>query len=317
MDGSGNATVTGRTDLDRLPDGRVTPFQSTPGGNFDAFVTRLDSTGSSLLYSTYLGGNGDDRGFSIARDSGGNVYITGRTRSTNFPTTVGAFDTGCGSDGNCNFGFMDAYVAKLNPTAVRRGVARLLHLSRRQPRRGRREHRRGRIRQRVRHGLHGFDGLPDRECVPARLRHGLRNRLRGRFRDEAERRGLRARVLDVPRWQQLRLRHLDRRRRRRHIYVTGETFSDNFPTVSPYSGTWSGNYDVLVAKIDGATTSADLAVGKTASPDPAVVGMPLTYTVTVTNDGPDAATGVRLSTGCRSAAPPWSPPRPARAPAPW
>ena len=124
VDGSGNVTVTGRTISTDFPTAGP-PYQGTPGGDFDAFVTRLDSTGSSLLYSTYLGGSGDDRGFSIARDSGGNVYITGRTLSTNFPTTVGAFDPGCGSDGNCNFGFMDAYVAKLNPALS--GAASLVY----------------------------------------------------------------------------------------------------------------------------------------------------------------------------------------------
>ena len=79
-----------------------------------------------------------------------------------------------------------------------------------------------------------------------------------------------------------------------NTYVTGESFSDNFPTVNPFDGTWAGNYDAFVVKIDTATTSADLAISKTASPDPATAGLPLTYTLTVTNNGPDAAAGVRL-----------------------
>ena len=79
-----------------------------------------------------------------------------------------------------------------------------------------------------------------------------------------------------------------------NTYVTGESFSDNFPTVNPLDGTWAGSYDAFVVKIDNATTSADLAIGMTASPDPATAGLPLTYTLTVTNNGPDPATGVRL-----------------------
>ena len=76
--------------------------------------------------------------------------------------------------------------------------------------------------------------------------------------------------------------------------MTGESFSDNFPTVNPLDGTWAGNYDAFVVKIDNATTSADLTLGKAASPDPATAGLPLTYTLTVTNNGPDPAAGVRL-----------------------
>jgi hypothetical protein len=73
VDGSGNATVAGRTDSTDFPMGIGTPFQSTNGGGFDAFAARLDPAGSTLLYATYLGGTGDDRGFSIARDSSNNV----------------------------------------------------------------------------------------------------------------------------------------------------------------------------------------------------------------------------------------------------
>jgi uncharacterized repeat protein (TIGR01451 family) len=78
------------------------------------------------------------------------------------------------------------------------------------------------------------------------------------------------------------------------IYVSGESFSDNFPTVSPYNGTWSGDYDVFVARIDSAAISADLLVEMVASPDPASSGAPVTYTLTVTNNGPNPASGVRL-----------------------
>jgi uncharacterized repeat protein (TIGR01451 family) len=99
------------------------------------------------------------------------------------------------------------------------------------------------------------------------------------------------------------------------IYVTGESASDDCPTVNPLNGSWSGNYDVFVTKIDDATTSADLSVGKTATPDPATVGTPLTYTLTVANNGPDAATGVRLIDRMPAAGLTVIPPWPARVPA--
>jgi hypothetical protein len=60
-------------------------------GSTDAFVAKLDPTGSALVYSTYLGGSGNERGFGIAVDSIGQAYVTGWTTSTNFPVTPSAF----------------------------------------------------------------------------------------------------------------------------------------------------------------------------------------------------------------------------------
>ena len=68
-------------------------FDTTSNGGGDAFVTKLDPTGAALVYSTYLGGSGNDQGHGIAVDAAGNAYVTGVTESTNFPTTPGAFDT--------------------------------------------------------------------------------------------------------------------------------------------------------------------------------------------------------------------------------
>jgi hypothetical protein len=93
VDALGNAYVTGSTDSSGFP---TTPgaFQTTFGGGFsDRFVTKLNSAGSGLLYSTYLGGSGNDAGGDIAVDSSGNAYVAGVTGSSNFPTTPGAFQT--------------------------------------------------------------------------------------------------------------------------------------------------------------------------------------------------------------------------------
>jgi Beta-propeller repeat len=93
-DASGNAYVTGQTNSLDFPTGN--PSQEPMGGGtcgtsldvypcFDAFVTKLSATGSSVVYSTYLGGSGDDRGMAIAVDSSGNAYVTGYTDSADFP----------------------------------------------------------------------------------------------------------------------------------------------------------------------------------------------------------------------------------------
>jgi hypothetical protein len=109
VDTAGNAYVTGSTFSRDFPT-TVGAFQTTRGGGFDAFVTKLNPTGSALVYSTYLGGSDFDFGNGIAVDTAGNVYVTGRTDSSDFPTTLGAFQTTFGG------GFNDAFVTKLNPT---------------------------------------------------------------------------------------------------------------------------------------------------------------------------------------------------------
>src|SRR5690606_27445843 len=78
------------------------------GGGEDTFVARLDPTGRTLLYSTYVGGNGRDVGTGIALDSEGNAFVTGSTTSSVFPV-VRPLQGG-------NAGKEDAFLFKLNPT---------------------------------------------------------------------------------------------------------------------------------------------------------------------------------------------------------
>ncbi|PYN03911.1 MAG: hypothetical protein DME07_05000, partial [Candidatus Rokuibacteriota bacterium] len=98
----GNAYVTGGTDSTNFP---TTAGAFTSGGNGDAFVTKLNSAGAGLVFSTYLGGTGFDEGLAIAVDTSGNAYVTGDTDSTDFPTTAGAFPSG---------GTGNAFVTKLS-----------------------------------------------------------------------------------------------------------------------------------------------------------------------------------------------------------
>jgi hypothetical protein len=108
VDGSGNAYVTGWTESTDFP--TLNPYQGTfQGGDGDAFVTKLSGSGNSLIYSTYLGGGGIDYGYGIAIDGNGNVYVTGSTGSSDFPTlnpfqtdqiSTDAFVTKLSSSGN-------------------------------------------------------------------------------------------------------------------------------------------------------------------------------------------------------------------------
>ena len=90
LDGNGNAYITGHTDSADFPVN--TPYQATNEGGTDAFVTKISDASGVLSYSTYLGGSDYDRGHDIAVDSGGNAYVTGYTRSSDFDTKAGAFD---------------------------------------------------------------------------------------------------------------------------------------------------------------------------------------------------------------------------------
>ncbi len=84
VDTSGNAYVTGNTYSTDFP--MVSAFDGSHNGSENVFVTKLDASGTSLTYSTYLGGGDMDSGSGIAVDTSGNAYVTGSTESTNFPT---------------------------------------------------------------------------------------------------------------------------------------------------------------------------------------------------------------------------------------
>jgi hypothetical protein len=83
LDSVNNVYVTGSTASSDFP--LVNPYQGTYPGSFNAFLTKISADGSSLLYSTYLGGNGVDVPAGIAADNLGNVFVAGSTSSTNFP----------------------------------------------------------------------------------------------------------------------------------------------------------------------------------------------------------------------------------------
>ncbi len=108
VDALGQAYVTGTTASPNFPTTAGALLTVNSGGT-DAFVTKLSANGSSLVYSTYLGGSGFEEGFSIAVNRAGNAYVTGVTGSTNFPTSNSALQTTLA-------GPEDAFVTKLNPT---------------------------------------------------------------------------------------------------------------------------------------------------------------------------------------------------------
>jgi|GEM_PF-1234801 len=117
VDLSGNAYVTGETWSHDFP---ITQgaFQANFGGaDSDAFLIKLDSSGN-LIYSTFLGGSNNDSGQEITLDPMGNIYITGNTRSLDFPLSSDAFDQTPGGKSGCGSYWLDGFVTKLDPTGT-------------------------------------------------------------------------------------------------------------------------------------------------------------------------------------------------------
>jgi hypothetical protein len=106
-DSSGNAYVTGQTESTNFPTaGGVAP--NTNAGEFDVFVTKIAANGSSLIYSTYVGGSGNDSGNALAVDASGDAFVAGGTSSSNFPFSGSAFQKDLK-------GSLNAFVFELNP----------------------------------------------------------------------------------------------------------------------------------------------------------------------------------------------------------
>jgi hypothetical protein len=105
LDSGGAVYIAGYTVSTNFP--TLGPIQGSLAGNEDAFITKINSAGSALVYSTYLGGSQYDVGTCIALDSSGRAYVAGVTQSTDFPTQNAIFNTFAGGE-------QDAFVARIN-----------------------------------------------------------------------------------------------------------------------------------------------------------------------------------------------------------
>ena len=109
LDSNKEVYVTGSTASSDFP--VVNPYQGSYPGSFNAFLTRISADGSSLQYSTYLGGNGSDLPAGIAIDHQGSVIVAGNTSSTNFPT-ANAYEASASANGGGlygNYGFLTKF----------------------------------------------------------------------------------------------------------------------------------------------------------------------------------------------------------------
>ncbi len=113
LDGAGNAYITGIVSASAGLPTTPSAYQQTANGASDAYVTKFNASGSSLVYSTFIGGSDDERTFGIAVNSSGEAYITGGTTSADFPTTVSAFQRVKRSP---RFFYDSCFITKFNST---------------------------------------------------------------------------------------------------------------------------------------------------------------------------------------------------------
>ncbi|MFC1683787.1 SBBP repeat-containing protein, partial [Candidatus Zixiibacteriota bacterium] len=108
VDGSGNTYITGLSESFDFPT-TTGAFDTSRAGGFDVFIAKINSSGSALVYSTLLGGLAFDEGICAVVDPAGHAYLTGPTKSFDFPITLQALDTSYNGD-------FDVFVVKLCPT---------------------------------------------------------------------------------------------------------------------------------------------------------------------------------------------------------
>jgi hypothetical protein len=239
----GSEYVTGNSQSPDFPTTRRAFDRTFNGGTGegDVFVTKMTPTGTALSFSTYVGGSDDEGGSAIALGTTGGVFVVGATSSADFPVTRGAFDTSINS-----FIFSDAFAARLSPRGrwLRYGTflggsdsdfgADLtlnpdgtLSLT----------------------GTTFSNNFPTTAGALERARGGpadafvTRFDVTGRSLGYSTYLGGTGRVVDVGTaiaWAE-----------HKSVYVTGKTFSDDFPTTpGAHDRTYNGRFDAYVAAVD-------------------------------------------------------------------
>ncbi len=297
VDTSFNAFITGTTNYTDMP--VVNAFQATLKGGLDAFVAKVVPDATSLAYCTYLGGTGDEIGTGIALDSSGNAYVVGSTTSADFPAITGtnpvtAFQPAHASDS----GKTDAFIVKINnPTsasvaltyssflggdgadtafAVAADTNQNAYLA----------------------GETSSSNLAVTTSVPQSTLNGTKDAfaakvstttsgaaglsyltyLGGSGSDSGT--GI---AVDPS----------------ANAFITGRTTSGDFPPAgTQFQASLKGASDAFVARLDG---SADLQLTVIPTPTPIAIGSQVTYKYSVTNLGPDSASGVVLTSFLPSA----------------
>jgi len=293
LDTTGNAYVAVGTTFTNLPVANA--FQSSlhGTGTSDAYLAKIAANGSAILYSTYLGGSGNDAANAVAIDSSGNAYLTGSTTSTDFPLgTAHSFNTLSGAQ--------DAFIAKLNNPATgpltltftsylggsgtETGYAIVTDSSQ---------------------GVYvvgstnssdfptapsGTLGAKGTDAFVAKFNTSTATSLSSFVSSSLLGGSLTDRATSIV------------QNSNGAVLVAGETNSTDFPVKginslpplqAALNGTGSGsNRDVFLANFGPST---DLSLAVTVAPNPVAIGSAATFTYTVKNNGPDSSTGAVLT----------------------
>src|SRR6266851_2331272 len=290
VDGQGNAYITGATESRNFPVANA--FQAARQSVIDAFVTKLNPTGTGLVYSTYLDGtNAFSEGFAIAVDGLGSAYVTGIAFGSNFPTTAGAFQTVNGGE--------NAFVTKFNPGGNTLAYSTFLGGCRVNSRFAFEEPQSIAVDASGNAWVTGFtEDLNFPTKNPIRASSPCESTLIsecfvGLFVSEVNPTGsalLFSTYFGPSEFFFQGGLALDPQG---NAYLTGTTNTIDFPTVNPLPGTFAaGTVHGFVAKITNSSVSTDLAITLSHTPDPVTIGQNITFTSTITNNGPNAATGV-------------------------
>ena len=295
VDASGSAYIVGYTGSSDDPNtsavnegfptkNAIQPGNASPGTNYDAFITKMNPSGSDFTYSTYLGGGGNDQGTGIALDAGGNVYVAGLTTSGNFPI-VNAYQ---GTKGTGGTSANDSFVGKLNAAGTSYGYLTYLGGS-----------------NNDRASAIAVDQAGNAYVVgwTNSTNFPTRNPIQGSFGGGT----FDAYVTTYsPTGSQLNSTYFGGASNDQAlgvaagpagsdaVYVTGVTDSTNLIVPGGVQGTKGGGTDAFVAKLGAVSGSSatDLSLSMTDSPDPVDINTNLTYTITVTNSGDVNVTGV-------------------------
>jgi uncharacterized repeat protein (TIGR01451 family) len=274
VDAAGSAYVSGVTVSTNFP--TVNAVQASNGGSVDAFVTKLNAAGTALVYSTYLGGANGEQAHAIAVDGAGNAFVAGSTSSTNFPT-ANALQAGYA-------GAIDAFATKLNAAGTAFVYSTYLGGSGTDEAFAAAADGAGNAYVAGRTSSTDFPTANASQPANAGGTDAFATRLNaagsavvdstylgGSGHDDG--RGI---AVDAT----------------GSMYVAGITTSSNFPTVNALQAANGGVQDAFVARL--VASSADVAIAKAAT-GAFFAGQDATFTITVTNNGPAAASGVTVT----------------------
>ena len=299
IDSSSNVYITGYTYTysSDFPT-TIGAYDTSGGGSYDAFVSKLDSTLSSLQASTYLGGSSGDTGRGIALDSNNNVYVTGATKSSNFPTTKGAYNT---SGGASSYNY-DVFVSKLDNSLSSlhastylvgsnddRGYAITIDSNDNVYIAGFTKSSDFPVTSNA-YDTSGEDSSYNYDVFVSKLDSSLSNLHASTYLGGT----------DEDRGYAITINSNN------NVYITGYTLSSDFPTTDgAYDTSFSGGYDVFISKLDSNCPDASEIIATTASVDTDTLilakGSSEEVTIIVTDNDGCTAEGVKVTRKLSSA----------------